>query len=119
MNKFNWRGAFDNPEGGNLSQVQRRQVIDRIPMWNSDWHIEYENFYITRVEDGDGDAIWDSEWASESNLEEYFSSRFIEWMDQQFGQLKVKVVVGNSTILPLPGDSPQSSSKGATPSSSF
>jgi hypothetical protein len=88
-------------------------------MWNSDWNIDYENYYIVRVEDGDGDGIWDSEWDSDSNLEGYFSGRFIEWMDQQFGQRKVKVVVGNHTILPLPGDSPQSSSKGATPSSSF
>lgn len=118
MNKFNWRAAFANA-GGEISQQQRRQVIDRIPSWVSDWHIEYENYYIVRVEDGDGDAIWDADWDSDANLEEYFSSRFIEWMDQQFGHRKVKVVVGNSTILPLPGDSPHSSSKGATPSSSF
>lgn len=121
MNKFNWRDAFLLEGSSSLNTHQRRLVVDMIHDWDCDWDVQTREGYICRVEDSDGDPIWDEDWAAHDDLSEHFSDRFIAWMDDHFRDpnKKVRVVVGNSTILPLPGDSPQSSSKGATPSSSF
>jgi hypothetical protein len=107
--------------GGSLTTQQRRMVVNLINDWDCDWNVDTRDGYICRVEDSDGDGIWDEDWGSQDDLSDHFSLRFIEWMDDHIRSpdKKVKVVVGNSTILPLPGDSPQPSSKGATPSSSF
>lgn len=121
MAKFNWRDAFNTGDNNFISGAQRRLVVDMIHDWDSDWDVQTEDGLICRVEDSDGDPIWDADWGSGDDLSEHFSDRFIQWMDDHFKSTskKARVVIGDATKLPLPEDSPLSSSKGATSSSSF
>jgi hypothetical protein len=105
---FDWRGAFDNT-GIDCTREQRNQVIQAIADWNSDWEIDNHDLYITRIEDEDGDGIWDADYDDSDDVDQYFSSEFIEWMDTKFmGKKRSKkpVVIGKSTKLPIPGARP-------------
>lgn len=112
--KFNWRHAFYGM-GGNLTTSQLNRVYESVNSW-SDWEVSTSDGYIIRVEDCDGDGIWDYEW-EEEDFDRFFSDRFIKYMNTTFG--KPGVVIGKATKLPLPVASPPSSSKGAVSSSSF
>lgn len=123
MGEFDWRWAFD-PDMDGAPFVNERNlelVKDAILDW-SDWTVHTDsNGFIIRVEHDNGDGIWDWDYEDSLNVNEFFMSDFIRYMDKKFKlqPFKPKVVVGKSTILPLPGDRPPSSSKGASPSSSF
>lgn len=117
-NKIDWRHAFGG-SGWAISPENRQRVLNAIADWNSDWHVEHTSLWITRVEDEDGDRIWDGEEDNPEEVDRYFSYEFKQWMDSKFNGGKKKVVVGKATILPLPVASPPSSSKGAVSSSSF
>lgn len=108
MTTFDWRGAFDGT-GIDITSQQRNQVIEAIANWNSDWEVDNHHMWITRVEDEDGDGIWDCDYDDSSDVEQYFSSDFIRWMDSKFmgkPRKKQKVVIGTSTKLPIPGARP-------------
>lgn len=117
MQKINWRHAFDG-SGMSMTQENRQRVLNALSDWNSDWHVEHSSLWVTRIEDEDGDYIWDCEDGTDQ-LENHFSDGFVDWMDRQFNGGKKKVVIGTATKLPLPVASPPSSSKGAVSSSSF
>jgi hypothetical protein len=97
----------------------RQRVINAIYDWNSDWHVETDDYYIQRVEDEDGDCIWDVDWDDDNNPRAHFSNDFRRYMDEKFAGGKKPIFVGKATILPIPGDSPSSLTKGPSPSSSF
>lgn len=106
--RFNWRGAFEN-SGVELRPSQREQVYRAIERWNSDWSIDSDGYLIHRIEDEDGDGIWDYDYDDSHDLGCYFDSDFIEWMDTKFlgaKRSKKPVVIGKSTKLPIPGARP-------------
>lgn len=108
MTTFDWRGAFENT-GIDSTREQRNQVIQAIANWNSDWNIDYHDLYINRVEDEDGDGIWDVDYDDSDDINAYFSSDFLQWMDAKFlgkPRKKKSVVIGKSTKLPIPGARP-------------
>lgn len=112
--KFNWRWAFSTSDQS-VTVENRQRVVDAMYGWSSEWTIDTEGMWITRVEDEDGDCVWDCEFNDVDEIDNCFSDHFLQWMDTQFSSGKKKVVVGNATKLPLPGDSPLSSSKGVAP----
>lgn len=119
MDNFDWRWAFD-PDM-DVSEYHLSLVKDSILNW-ADWSVHTDsNGFIIRVEHDNGDGIWDWDYEDSQEVNEFFSSHFIQYMDKRFKlqAFRPKVVVGKATILPLPGDRPQSSSKGASPSSNL
>lgn len=119
--KFRWMDAFSVSSHARrpTTYEQRELVVQAIYEWNSEWNVDTDNNYICHLEDEDGDTLYDEGWDDEIDVRNCFSRRFVEYMDKEFLTIKKKVVVGNATKLPLPGDSPLSSSKGVAPSSSF
>lgn len=108
-NRFDWRGAFHSVADEEMTQPQRLLVIAAMERWNSDWEISESSGYIYCVVDEDGDCIWDEDFDDSDDVDHYFHSEFIQWMDQRFlGKAKPKqpVVIGKSTKLPIPGARP-------------
>lgn len=106
--RFDWRAAFSET-GMDSTDEQRRAVRNAIQMWNSDWAWDTHEDYLIRVEDEDGDGIWDEDYDDSHDVDNYFSSDFIAYMDNKFlGKAKPKrpTVIGNATKLPLPGSRP-------------
>jgi hypothetical protein len=106
--RFDWRGAFSGVPA-DASPAQRRAVRQAIMDWNSDWTYDTEDGYIMRLEDEDGDGIWDYDYDNAENIGDYFSSEFIAHMDNKFlgtSKSKKPVVIGKATKLPIPGVRP-------------
>jgi hypothetical protein len=108
--RFQWRYAFHGQPGAILRE-ERRLVCQAIDDWNNDWSYDSDDYLLYRVENEDGDGIWDSDYSDAEDIDNYFSSNFIQYMDLKFlGKARPKkpVFVGNATKLPLPdsGKSP-------------
>lgn len=106
--RFDWRGAFYGVPA-DADPAQRRAARQAIMEWNSDWTYDTDDGYIIRLEDQDGDGIWDADYDDSENVCDYFSNDFITYMDNKFlGKSKPKkpVVIGNATKLPIPGARP-------------
>lgn len=106
--RFDWRGAFSNVPA-DADPSQRRAVRQAIMDWNSDWTYDSDDGYIMRLEDENGDGIWDVDYDDSENVGDFFSSDFIAYMDNKFlGKPRAKkpVVIGNATKLPIPGARP-------------
>jgi hypothetical protein len=108
-NRFDWRYAFMGLDAA-LNREQRRLVCQAIDDWNNDWCYDCDDYLIYRVENEDGDGIWDSDYEDSHDINQYFDNSFLQYMDLKFlGKARPKkpVFVGKATKLPLP-DSGQS-----------
>ena len=108
QSKFDWRGAFCGT-GVDIEPSQRRLVRDAIEAWNSDWQWDTDDGLIIRLEDDNCDGIWDIDYDDSDDVDQYFPSDFIRYMDMKFlGKAgpKKPVVIGNATKLPIPGARP-------------
>jgi len=101
----NWRYAFDG-SGSSISPDNRQRVLHAIADWNSDWDVSHDAMWITRIEDEDGDTVWDCDHYGYDDIDNCFPQRFLEWMDQHFKLNKKSVVIGKATILPIPDARP-------------
>jgi len=105
---FNWRGAFSLTRF-DASPAQQREVIRALANWNSDWNWDTQEGYLVRVEDENGDGIWDIDYDDCHDVDQFFGSDFLQWMDTRFlskKRSKKPVVIGKSTKLPIPGARP-------------
>ena len=106
--RFDWRGAFSNVPV-DADPAQRRAVRQAIMEWNSDWTYDTDDGYIMRLENEEGEGIWDVDYDNSYNVGDYFDGDFISYMDNKFlGKPRAKkpVVIGNATKLPIPGARP-------------
>lgn len=106
--RFDWRGAFSQV-GIDATSAQRGEVCRAIMDWNGDWTYDTDGGYIVRVEDEDGEGIWDIDYDDCEDVDQFFSDEFLEYMDFKFllkRRAKKPVVIGAATKLPLPGSRP-------------
>lgn len=117
MAKIDWRRAFYHERHEPLPLAHFSLVVDHLLNWD-EWDITHLDGFITRIEDADGDGVWDSDWEDPREFSMYFSDRLIRSLNNAFWNKK-PIFVGKAAVLPLPVDSPSSKMKGAISSSSF